>query len=294
MTPLYLFFLECIGTSRILATVHPFASNQRQRSICDSKPLGGSTKIGGRDSLSTGTFQNNRRGSMLSYLGDTNILDNSDVNNPPPWLILRYLAATVSSRLQSSANSVSESLLTIPPASLYLLEKLGLVTAIALIDDELACEPHSTPQQLLIPSRDGGLKLLDLCPVCNDEDEEYSSDDNDVEQSNGNNYSGRSSLLFRKSTDVVSVDSDDDENEETRFAFSHSAPARSLKRLRKKYSRKLRGVSPSIKDKSPLTHSCMDANEDENEVQFEDPNWWQFLPSLKVSPVRLGGYFFRG
>ena len=84
---------------------------------------------------------------MLSYLGDTTILDSTDANNPPPWLIFRYLAATVSSRLQSSANSVSESLLTIPPASLHLLEKLGLVTAIALIHDELACEPHSTPQQ---------------------------------------------------------------------------------------------------------------------------------------------------
>ena len=144
----------------------------------------------------------------------------------------------------------------------------------------------------MIPSKDGGLKLLDLCPVCNDDKEEYSSDDNDNEQSNSNNYSGRSSLIFCKSTDVVSVDSDDEENEETRFAFSHSAPARSLKRLRKKYSCKLRGVASGVKSTSQLVHSSGDANEEDTDVQFKDPQWWQFLPSLKVSLVVVEGCFY--
>eukprot|EP00804_Cyclotella_cryptica_P006214 CCRYP_015276-RB/>CCRYP_015276-RB protein AED:0.09 eAED:0.09 QI:480/1/1/1/0.8/0.83/6/1636/1103 len=286
VTPLYLFVLECIGTARILVTVHPFASNQKQR-LGQKMSLSDSVRNGGRGVVNSSklTSPDTRGGSMKSHLGDNTSADitTNRMQKPSPWLLLRYFAATLTSRLKSSAKSVSESLLTIPPASLHLLEKLGLVTAIALIDDELACEPHSTPQQLLIPSKDGGLKLLDLCPAFNDEDE-YSTDKEENEQSN-NNQSGRSSSFFRKSADAVSVDSDDEEdNDETRFAHSFSAPARSLQKFRNRYKRRLfRGASSDLM-KSSCRHAanCEESSgEDIHDVQFEDPQWWQFLPSLK-------------
>ena len=248
-TPLFLFCLECIGTARILATTHPWASNQKQakKDVEVRQKLGEATK-------------------------------------PPRWLLIRYIRATLQSRLRSSANTISNSLLTIPPASVHLLEKLGLVTCICLVDDELACEPHSTPQQLLIPSKDGGLKILDLCPAFNEEDE-YSTDEEENEQIN--NHSSRSSTQFRRSldVDVVSLDSDDDdENQETRFAHSFSAPARSWKKkLRKRYNKKRSSTRPwlSGQNKSNSQHQINSGEVNENEVQFEDPAWWQFLPSLK-------------
>eukprot|EP00956_Cyclotella_meneghiniana_P018433 scaffold30656_cov62-Cyclotella_meneghiniana.AAC.9 len=166
---------------------------------------------------------------------DEQNLGETATSKPTRWLLTRYIAATLQSRLKSSADIVSSSLLTIPPASMHLLEKLGLVTAIALIDDELACEPHSTPQQLLIPSKDGGLKILDLCPIFEDE---YSTDDDEEPT---NQLSSRSSSR-RNNIEMASIDSDDDENEETKFAHSFSAPARRVsrkatKRIKKQFKR---------------------------------------------------------
>lgn len=252
---MFLFCLECIGTARILATVHPWASNLKSKTDRERN----------------------------QHISDTIYIDTEATNRQPDWLLCRYIKATLQSRLKSSANAVSKCLLTIPPASCHLLEKLGLVTAIALIDDELACEPHSTPQQLLIPSKDGGLKILDLCPAFNEEDELSSEEeDNEIQL---NNNSSRSSTQLRKSNDGISLDSDDDdENEETRFAHSFSAPARSLKRkLRKRYSRKRSSsrVFWSGVNRSNSQQAYHDLNNYDTDVQFEDPDWWQFLPSLK-------------
>ena len=248
-TPLFLFCLECIGTARILSTVHPYASNQKQTI--------GQTQAQTKEDVEA-----------------SQILD--ETTKPPRWLLFQYIKATLRSRLKSSANTISNSLLTIPPASVHLLEKLGLVTCICLIDDELACEPHSTPQQLLIPSKDGGLKILDLCPAFN-EDDEYSTDEEDNEQIN--NHSSRSSTQFRRSldVDVISLDSDDDENQETRFAHSFS------KKLRKRYNKKRSSSRPLWfgLNKSNRHYPINSGEVNENEVQFEDPTWWQFLPSLK-------------
>lgn len=245
---MFLFLLECIGTARILATVHPWASNQKQ-------------------SIEHGVY-----GKICS--------DDREMMKTPSWLVCRYIAATLRSRLQSSAHNVSRSLLTIPPASMHLLEKLGLVTAITLVDDELACEPHSTPQQLLIPSKDGGLKILDLCPAFSEEDE-YSTDSEEIEQTN--NHSSRSSTQLRRSLDMMAtdLDSDDEDVYETRFAHSFSAPARSLrKKLKKRYNRKRsssRAFWFGVNKKNSQAYPLLD----DADVQFEDPNWWQFLPSLK-------------
>lgn len=202
---MFLFFLECIGTARILSTVHPWASNQKQ------------------------TIDH---GDNINRDGDNGQNNLGEMNKPSRWLLTRYIAATLQSRLKSSADIVSSSLLTIPPASMHLLEKLGLVTAIAVIDDELACEDHSTPQQLLIPSKDGGLKILDLCPIFEDDDCSADDDGEPINQP-GN-------------IEVVSVDSDDVENEETNFAHLFSAPARRdgrkakkqlMKQLRRRYKK---------------------------------------------------------
>ncbi|KAL7537913.1 hypothetical protein ACHAXR_009079 [Thalassiosira sp. AJA248-18] len=274
MTPLFLFWVECIGTSRILAAVHPLASNQKQR----MEPKGISESC--------------RQNSILS-LDDHSSSENGGMEKPPPWLLCRYLIATASSRLftksllkkissrthRSSSKSFSstDALLSIPPASLHLLEKLGVVTALALVDDELACEPFSTPQQLLIPSGQGGLKLLDICPVF--DGDAYSTGDEDNENTNMRGSS-------RPNSDLISIDSDDS-NEETRFNHSFSVPVRTIRKIRRNY-RKKKYVSGGRRQRGAQEGSFHqygvirgDEDDDDVEMQFEDPNWWQYLPSLK-------------
>jgi hypothetical protein len=190
-------------------------------------------------------------------------------------------------------------LISIPPASLHLLEKLGQVTALALVDDELACEPRyvdwrhsipsndfphwrchyllshpsSTPQQLLIPSGQGGFTLLDICPVYGDENS--SGEDENDSSIRGSNRINRSS---------ASVDSDES-NDELRYRYNHAfqATARAVRKIgsyRRKYvsTGRLQGGA-----RQDLFQQNMDAefSDDEEEVQFEDPEWWKHLPSLK-------------
>jgi len=246
-TPVYLYLLECIGTSRILATAHPLASNQQwNRELMD-------------------------RGALIK---------------PSAGLLFRYITATSSSRIltkfpirscmssKKKVESSPDTLLNIPPASLYLLEKLGVVTALTLIDDELACDPFSTPQQLLIPSGQGGLKLLDLCPVYKEEDGE---DDSEGMENGNNNPSPR---LRRSNSVDVSSDSDDS-NDETRFNFNHSfyAPRKTLQNIRK-YKKK-RFAGGKVREEKEQDEEEREESKVSSEVQFEDPQWWKFLPSLK-------------
>ena len=285
LTPIFLFWVECIGTTRILAAVHPIASNQKQR----IEPKGMSAD---------GYCQT----SVLSMNDDQSSSEHLGLEKPATWLLCRYLMATATSRLftksllrkiksmlrkisswthrsDGRSSSSSDALLSIPPASLHLLEKLGVVTALALVDDELACEPFSTPQQLLIPSGQGGLKLLDICPVF-DEDDGYSTEDED----NANNNNSSSPYGSRRhSSDLISIDSDDS-NEETRFNHSFSAPARTIRRIRRNY-RKKKYIGSGKRQRNLAGgvgfRGMIEDDEDDVEVQFEDPNWWQFLPSLK-------------
>ena len=205
---------------------------------------------------------------------------------PSLWLLFRYIAATSSSRImlpkfpinmsrgssskkevESStlaSSSSEDTLLNIPPASLYLLEKLGVVTALTLIDDELACDPFSTPQQLLIPSGQGGLKLLDLCPI-------YEEDENDDDHSNSDEDENirRNNSSLRD--DNISLHSDDS-NEETRFNFNHSfsAPRKTIQSIRK-YKKKKRlgkgqrdrkdGEEEEIEDLSKLIHESIEKDQ---------------------------------
>mmetsp|Transcript_32820 Transcript_32820/g.67159 ORF Transcript_32820/g.67159 Transcript_32820/m.67159 type:complete len:1431 (+) Transcript_32820:87-4379(+) len=248
-SPVYLYLLESIGTSRILATAHPLASNQKwNRELMD------------------------RGGTLIK---------------PSARLLFRYITATCSSRIVTTlpirkglsskkVESSSDTLLNIPPASLYLLEKLGVVTALTLIDDELACDPFSTPQQLLIPSGQGGLKLLDLCPVYEEEDDADASEGTE-HNGNTNNQSPR----VRRSNSAGDVSSDsDDSNDETRFNFNHSfyAPRKTLRSIRKYKKKKFAGGK--VREEKGEEEE-REETKISSEVQFEDPQWWKFLPSLK-------------
>lgn len=127
--------------------------------------------------------------------------------------------------------------------SVDILERLGNATVLSLIDDELACEPDAIPQQLLIPSAQGW-QLLDLCPEAD---------------SGSENSSVRSD----------SLDSDDDEHNVVNVAHRFVKFGARRRRRRKRRRSQQDDSSTESDDDSSL------------DVQFEDPNWWQYLPSLK-------------
>lgn len=280
-TPLLLFWVECIGTSRILATVHPITTNRK----------GGAERASTAATASSPAVENFRRtnstGSVFSITSEENVLGGmSTMGKPSPRLLLQYLMATTSSRLfnksilrrlqsllrSSHRHRSQDALLSIPPASLHLLEKLGVVTALAVVDDELACEPYSTPQQLLIPSAEGGFSLLDICPVMEEEDS-HSSEHGD------NGIKSRD----QQDSDLASVDSDDS-IVEARFNHSFSAPVRTLRKIRRNYRKKRHTSSGGRRVRFQHCESHREEDEDDIgdiEVEFEDPNWWKHLPSLK-------------
>lgn len=242
--PMYLIFIESLGTSRILASYHPVSSRgQTKRS--------GETETPNVDVLILRYFLSivsNRY--ALQDLGRT--LDY--------WLLKSHFFG-------SQRRAGGTSLVSVPPASLYLLEKLGVATALTLVDDELVCEPQAVPQQLLIPSGKG-LKLLDLCPTYEDD-----TDDDD----DGDDVS--SSVEFRRARQrsfdaEMHYDSDSD-SDEGQMKDHHHVPRR--RKPRRRLVRKAFRVSSQKKDED----DDGDSIDDDDEVQFEDPTWWQQLPSLK-------------
>jgi hypothetical protein len=221
--PAFIFFVEVIGTARILTTVHPYSS-----STTDLKE-GSTTR-----------------------------------------LLLRYIFATCLTRLSlwgaydalfrcvqhwtGGSRSRRSKLVRVPPASVHLLEKLGVATAFTLVDDELACEPQAIPQQLLIPSAKG-LKLLDLCPAHDGEsDDESDSDSGSLRKQRG------------KSFDSDSESEDGTQNFHTTIR-------------RKVLPRRMRRHRSRLRERSDDESSGLEASR--FDVQFEEPNWWQYLPSLK-------------
>jgi hypothetical protein len=172
------------------------------------------------------------------------------------WGLVRAVQDCCFSRFRKLGDRYRFSdLLRVPPASLNLLEKLGVATAFALVDDELACEPHAIPQQLLIPSGQG-LKLFDLCPMYDDDDDSRDHSTSDAGAS-------------RRHAKSLDSDSESDEG----FQPFHSTLRQKILRRRRIRQRRM----------NMLEHSHSDAYDDDPsyEVQFEDPLWWQFLPSLK-------------
>lgn len=224
--PAFIFFLEVLGTARILRTVHPHASSS----------------VGDADS-SKSALRLLLRYILAATLSRLSLWDFAG------WVRINLL----SSKIALSAGGPSK-LVRVPPASINLLEKLGVATAFVLVDDELACDPQSIPQQLLIPSRKG-LKLLDLCPA-------YDDDDIDAESAVTVTARGRPG----KSNDDSDSDSDT-------VDFKTS--------LRRKVLRR-RQVRRRRSKRSRLLEDNTDDTDDSSvEIQFEDPLWWQHLPSLK-------------
>ena len=221
-SPIILYLLEILGTARILVTVHPFAS--------------------------------------LMYSSETTL----NPQNNSSSLFLRYFVKGINSRVSGTSctqvyqfNRDRNDLVDFPPVSSYLLEKLGVVTALALADDELVCDPNSTPQQLMIPS-ENGLKLLDLYPKF-EEGDDLSEKNFRMRRHTGSNNS---------SHDSESDWGEDNENESTRISTSKI----SIGSLRRRYRRK---------NVIPHNRRTSYQQSQETEVQFEDPTWWHHLPSLK-------------
>jgi len=178
-------------------------------------------------------------------------------------LFLQYFLRGLESRMQfaklCTKQALEQSLVDFPGASLYLYEKLGVVTTLSLIDDELACDPVSAPQQLLLQTS-SGLKLLDLFPKYEEDD----SDDGSCHE-DGSHDSSSSDSDWGDDPDVV------------RAHHSHhgSRRVRALVTFRKRDKKRKLSTKKLEVPKS-------------TEVQFEDPNWWQFLPSLKC--IGLAGF----
>ena len=227
--PACLIFIEALGTARILTIYHPVASSQ------DTLP--------GKEIKQTHIL-------LIRYFLAT-ALDRLSLQD-----LGRKVYHTVCRLYRSDRTTQFSELVSVPPASLNLIEKLGVATAFTLVDDELVCETDAIPQQLLIPSGKG-LKLLDLYPT-QDDDSDDSADSESEEKGDGE-----------------SQDSDSDSDEGLEY-HHHYIPSKRQKRRR--YLRK-----------APRKIDDNDSEEGESydDVQFEDPTWWQHLPSLKVNCLLL-------
>jgi hypothetical protein len=292
--PAFVFFLEVLGTARILTTVHPFASSTITTTT-----------------TTTAMTENRTAGGGSERVTDTAPQATNHAKLSPTQLLLSYNLAVVLSRLSlwwmvDSSRRImdrwwewvlghrleeqlpSRRLVRVPPASLNLLEKLGVATACTLVDDELACEPNAIPQQLLVPSGNG-LKLLDLCPDYDDDDADHHSDEGTTDSVAARNQ-GR---LY--SDNEGDDDSDSDDSEDGATQRFHSTLRRKvlkrriMRRRRRKKPKKRKNADTAAAgggggggDAGDHDSSSSEGSADSDfEVQFEDPLWWQHLPSLK-------------
>jgi hypothetical protein len=234
--PSCLIFIEVLGTARILVAYHPVAS------------LRGDALAANKDNL------------LLRYFLATAV-NRLSLQRSARRLrsVYRAFEKLLGVKDSPQVDFPGSELVRVPPASLNVLEKLGVATAFALIDDELACEPHAVPQQLLIPSGKG-LKLLDICL-------NYEDDSNDD--------SASESEFGRSSSNKKSFEVDDNDSSDSEVGFQHHHQ-NTIKRRRLKLLRQISsGRQPGQSDDTSIDGS------DDHEVQFEDPLWWQHLPSLK-------------
>ena len=239
--PSFLFFLEVLGTSRIMVSVHPHARNR-------------------------GHTERGRLGLFIRYAMAT-ASSRLSLQDPGDKLV-QWFQCFLRIFVRDDSALVEANLVPVPPASLCMLEKLGVVTAFALIDDELACEPHSTPQQLLIPSGEG-LKLLDISTTYENEISSGSESERNASRRQG------------KSAGSSAHESDSDSDGDTRINhLGSSTPKFALMRRPQRQRRRLRPEKVEVESTSDVaTISAKSAGNDD--VQFEDPTWWQHLPSLK-------------
>lgn len=247
-TPVYLICLEVIGTSRILMKVHPHAYMRVEESV---------------DKFQTLLFLRYLRATTSARL----FLQGLRTKGPRSvrWLFsVCGSSDTFGEDEACNFGDQSTQLVRVPSASTYLLEKLGVATAFTLVDDELACEPYSIPQQLLIPSSKG-LKLLDLCPTY---DSDSDGDSEDLLKTTGRKH-GRSS-----GSSPGGSDSDSDNEQRHSSIVISRKHIRDIRRRRRKRNMKSSNIEEETSPQELPTSG-------ETEVQFEDPLWWHYLPSLK-------------
>lgn len=268
VAPAFLFFLEVCGTSRILTTVHEYSvEGPAATTPTSSSSANTPTEVAEAAPAAAASAMPNKSRLLLRYILATSLTRLSLW--PLYESLCRFLRricalspshATKSSTRGDKVRSRSK-LVRVPPASLNLLEKMGVATAFALVDDELACEPQSIPQQLLIPSGKG-LKLLDLCPAY-----ESDSDDDGETDSSG-------SATGRRPRGRSFDDSDSEQSDDGRQNTGG--------RLRRKVLLKRMRRNKSVLHKSVRSDNTEGTQEEIRfDVQFEEPNWWQYLPSLK-------------
>jgi hypothetical protein len=183
-------------------------------------------------------------------------------------LFFRYVVRGLYSRLKvrcfCSSKIEDSGLIDFPIASSGLLEKLGVVTVLAIVDDELACDPNSIPQQLLLPTNKG-MKLLDLFPKYEEDEMEDDSEDDE----------GRDGRRLRTGSIGSYHDSDSDWGDPENPPEEKHGYNRRLKvlaRMRRRYRHQGRSTRRSVIE---------NAKKSSDEVLFEDPTWWHHLPSLK-------------
>jgi len=251
VAPAFLFFLEVVGTSRILTTVHAH-SNAAANDTDENKAKSWypKSRLLSRYVLATSLTRLSLWGLYDSW---SRLLQR----------LCSWSSSSSSSSSKQSAHAARSKLVRVPPASVNLLEKVGVATAFTLVDDELACEPQSIPQQLLIPSGKG-LKLLDLCPAYESDSDNEGDTDTSESTSGGRRQRGKS------------FDDSDSESEEGKHTGRSLRQKVLPKRMRRPKSFKRLHRSYRSEEETVGTQEAF-----RFDVQFEEPNWWQYLPSLK-------------
>jgi magnesium-transporting ATPase (P-type) len=303
ISPIFLLLLEVVGTARILVAVHPFATTGSSATKANANAAAESQSISFHYSRHRSTNDASSRVLLRRYMWATLV---SRVSLPLAFFGEKITrgdddksteggGADSTTSPRSPANAP---LIPIPAASMCLLEKLGVATAFSLVDDELACETNSTPQQLLIPSANG-LKLLDLCPTYDDDDDD---DENNAYDDESDEDAGDGKRSTRNNVYVASSESEDSDNIDPNGQGTNNI--RKFKRLRRHVRRRIASGASNrnnneatggcgggsnhnaTNERTPNTNVVDDdpnhTNKDkEDEVQFEDPLWWQHLPALK-------------
>ena len=268
--PAFLVFLEILGTARILDAVHPHSTvYAAPQPTSSSSGDSAAEKVAGEHCSST---KKDKLPLLARYFLATTLarLSLKDLVRS-----IRIYYRSLFGTSESKSEFRGPKILRVPPASNYLLEKLGVATAFTLVDDELACEPHALPQQLLIPSGQG-LKLLDMCPTY---DDDSGDDESTAAHSSEDAYARKRSKSFDSAHSHDSSDSD--------TPAPQAPPRRARKKTNIFHLRRKRWPNPSqfasLNGEAEADHTGSDhALQGEQQVQFEDPNWWQHLPALKV------------
>lgn len=254
--PIFFFFVEVLGTARILTKVHPHAVARAKASVDKAT----------RERQSSAVLDETQKRQLLFRYIRATLWSRLSLWSDRSWCNGDYpLRCLAESGTQGKSSSALVPLVNIPSASINVLEKLGVATAFCVIDDELVCEPHAVPQQLLIPSGKG-LKLLDLCVALDDDDEESGSESDSHQSASVNRKRGKS------------FDSDSEESDEESTQGFHLSLRQKILSRRLIRRRRTRGKPESRDGNQDDTVNSTDSS---LEVQFEDPSWWQFLPSLK-------------